>query len=327
MLERDTPETLTLSMIEDVIEEKIETLMSISEDLDTANTDSAYETDYGGNIGTDFDHDHHSTNCCNKDIEGNVSMYGSSNLDHGNLGDVIKFSVQSFVATFPHTNDWPDASVQHAESRWTETEVDYPYESWPQPEYPNVVKDDENIESSYKSHGIWGDDLGLDHLYKESEMEKYKNIWSSAGHDYYSVDAVAPENLSHVDGSDVLNEDFDDDEGDNYYGNLIMEAYHGNDLYDYQPMLEPGDQMIETLPETEGVFPIYAGFPETDEVPVPSEMALTPETDTGEYFSVKLVYKDKQANEGEQQQNQVFTKSNQFTLYMITLKEFVIFSR
>ncbi|XP_060565466.1 uncharacterized protein LOC132724601 [Ruditapes philippinarum] len=306
MLERDTPETLTLSMIEDVIEEKIDTLMSISEDLDTANTDSAYETDYGGNIGTDFDHDHHSTNCCNKDIEGNVSMYGSSNLDHGNLGDVIKFSVQSFVATFPHTNDWPDVSVQHAESRWTETEVDYPYESWPQPEYPNVVKDDENIESSYKSHGIWGDDLGLDHLYKESEMEKYKNIWSSAGHDYYSVDAVAPENLSHVDGSDVLNEEYDDDEGDNYYGNLIMEAYNGNDLYDYQPMLEPGDQMIETLPETEGVFPIYAGFPETDEVPVPSEMALTPETDTGEYFSVKLVYKDKQANEGEQQQNQSY---------------------
>ena len=291
-------------MIEDVIEEKIDTLMSISEDLDTANTDSAYETDYGGNIGTDFDHDHHSTNCCNRDLEGNASMYGSTNIDHGNLGDMIKYSVQSFVATFPHTNDWPDASVKQGESRWTETELDYPYESWLQSEYSNVVTDDENVESSYKSHGIWGDDLGLDHLYRESEMEKYKNIWSSAGQDYYSVDIVDPDNSSHVDGNDAPNEEYDNVPAEDFYGNLFMEAYNGKELYDYQPVLEPGDQISETFPDT-GVFPIYAGFPETEDVPVPPEMALTPEPETGEYFSVKLVYKDKQANEGDHQQNQV----------------------
>ncbi|XP_053406811.1 uncharacterized protein LOC123545966 [Mercenaria mercenaria] len=305
-LERDTPETLTLSMIEDVIEEKIDTIVSISDDLDTANTDSAYETDYGGNAGTDFDHDQWHTNCCNKEnnTEGNGSMYGSSNVDHGNLGEMIKYSVQSFVATFPHTNDWPDLSAKQSDSRWTETELDYPYERWPQSEYPNIAKEDENVESSYQAHGVWGDDLGLDHLYQESEMEKYKNIWSSAGHDYYSVDIGNTGNSSRVDGLDIVGEEYDNVPAEDFYGNMFMEAYNDKEFLEYQPMLDPADEVIETLPDTEGVFPTYAGFPEHDEVPL--EMKLTPETDTGEYFSVKLVYKDKQTCEGDQQQTQTY---------------------
>lgn len=308
-LERDTPETLTLSMIEDVMEEKIDQLVSIEEDQDAANTDSAYETDYGGNPGADIDQDQQPGRCFYKckehNKEGNALVLGSSNVDHGNLGEVVNYTVQSFVATFPHTNDWPDVSAKHTDSHWAETEQEYHLESWPPAECSHSVKEDENLDGNYQTHGMWGDDLGLDHLYRESDMEKYKNIWSSAGQDYYSVDIGINGNSSDIIALDGTEEVFENVPTDKYYGNMFIEACNGKEFFEYQPVLEPLDQGIEALPNSEGIFPTYAGFPDQEDMFEPSEMELTPENDTGDYFSVKLVYKDKQNNEENQNQIQV----------------------
>lgn len=315
-LERDTstPETLTLSMIEGIMEEKIDQLVAISEDIDqdTANTDSAYETDYGGN-------DQQPSKCCYQSnghsSDKNVGIMGSACVDNGLLGEMTNYTVQSFVATFPHTNDWPDLdlslSTKQHETCWaTDTEVENPLEAWPPSECPDACQAEET-ESSYpaQSHGPWGDDLGLDHLYRESEMEKYKNIWSSAGQDYYSVDIGITGSSSNTGGVDCLDEEYDNDSTEDYYMNMLVEAYDGKGFFDFEPVSgeEAGDpkvdHSIETLGDTETPFLTYAGFPDHEDVP--PEMALTPDEDLVDYFSVKLVYKDKQLNESDLHQTQV----------------------
>ena len=111
---RDTPETLTLGMIEDVMGEKDDDfLVPISEDFDTANTDSAYETDYG------VSNSEHGQDCLQDGCQGCNRKCCQQQLNEvpagdsgavSDIGHVMNYTVKSFQATYPHTQDWPDMS-------------------------------------------------------------------------------------------------------------------------------------------------------------------------------------------------------------------------
>ncbi|KAL4232337.1 hypothetical protein ACF0H5_009908 [Mactra antiquata] len=311
-LGRDTPETLTLSIIEDVIEEKIDTLITVVEEHDTANTDSAYETDYGGYQGTDFENDLKHGSCCyqNEQMMEKSGFISSGDVDNGYIGDLMTYKVESFEATYPHTNDWPDAASCSAQSEscWKDPNPDDMADPWRPVDCQSLVRDETAyVENGQKNigHSTWGEDLGLDHLYRESEMDMYKNIWSSAGQEYYSMDVCVPTGTgtgeSYHGDSD---EQYDNVDAVDYYKNLLAESYN-EDFYQYHPMVdtcEVVDSNVKDIEEdTDDIFPFHAGFPEQDSYDLPQNTGLPTDPDSGDYLCVKLVYKDKMDENNTQQ--------------------------
>lgn len=320
--ERDTPETLTLSILEDIMNEndKEEKLVTIMEDLDTANTDSAYETDYGGNAGLDNEAERASraSGCVR-----NKSMYQSQGyseceaVDHGHLGEVVDFSVESFMATFPHTQDWPDGAchlLPAVENTWRDiVDDEFPTTSWC-PFDPNNPAENPEAPPPFPvpASGLWGEDLSADHLY--DEMEKYKNIWSTAGHDLYTMD-VGPQAECGIFGLVDCNDEVydnvpqEDDVFTNVYPHTPEEqAVNEIEEYDNVPVTDKDQLAGMKLPGSREVdSPGYAGFPDNSELVEPTVGSLT---EPGNYFSVKLVYKDKQKDDGGKEDSKVFAIYN-----------------
>ena len=313
--ERDTP--VILSILEDLMNDndKDEKLVTINEDLDTANTDSAYETDYGGNQGLENDAERASrASGCVK----NLSLFTSQDyseceaVDHGHLGDVVDFSVESFMATFPHTQDWPDGPcsaslVPSVDNTCVTdnamTDEDFLKAGW-QPFDPNSPVEKTQVAPPFPvtSSGLWGEDLQADHIY--DEMEKYKNIWSTAGHEFYSVDV---EPLSDSGNHDLI--DFTDEVYDNVQLNdevepnfqLTPESQTGIEKEEYDNVFTTqGEVAGESMTNIQlGVIdvecPGYAGFPDYCEVGDGGGGSML---EAGNYWSVKLTHKDKQPADG-----------------------------
>ena len=111
--EHSTSESLTIGMIEDIVNDTDTTddyLIRMYDDLDAANNDSAYETDYGlSAMEAEQEKDKYSS--CNhghtfeKSHEDNCTIV---EMDHGNLGEKFDYGVASLAATYPHFHDWPE---------------------------------------------------------------------------------------------------------------------------------------------------------------------------------------------------------------------------
>lgn len=390
---RDTPETLTLSIIEDVMAEKdnSELQVTASDDLDMGNTDSAYETDYGGYAGLELEQDINpcvENEKCLLDTCQPVDYQNFVNpamFDNGMLGNCANFSINnSLLATYPHTQDWPDTHSHSQDSPET-CQVTYPQtqdwpdlhphtQDWPetcllfdQPDEPwNFLEDspwihhkalysfgnvsqckqpDHNTVEDGSKFGsslcLWGDGFGLDHLYSEHDVEKYKNIWSTAGQNYCNIE------LSTDAGTTISNFEAGNFEeeyakiSDNVPVEFQLESFSSdrNDVLGYHllggtPENVDSSGVCETVDEQCHYFG-YGSFYEHDDflemtlLPDISEMGLDenypeigmssncPEVsitalectelcaapDPGQY-SVKLVYWDKQNLQGERNSQQ-----------------------
>lgn len=320
--ERDTPETLTLSILEDIMNEnENERLVTITEDLDTANTDSAYETDYGGNAGVDNEADRssHASGCIRN---GNLyKSHGYSDceaVDHGHLGEMVDFSVESFMATFPHTQDWPDGACQlmpPPENAWKDmTENDFVAAGFNQLESVSEPESGGAPPFPLSAAGLWGDNVGLDNLFRENDMEPYtKNIWSTADHEYFTLE-VEPQ-AETDNGQSFL------DYGEEVYDNvppddvLYTTMFQQNDdkkdddvteQYDNVPLQETDEQAVGQSDSQDPGLSGYAGFPDTDDV---GELEFDNMNEAENYYSVKLVYKDKQRRNGNPSENKVGVKT------------------
>lgn len=299
--ERDTPETLTLSILEDIINEKDEKMIAGADDLDAANTDSAYETDYGGNAG-ETEQVSCTPGCVKNEAMYQLQGYSDcDSVDHGHLGEIVDFSVESFLATFPHTQDWPDGAASqmmpHSENTWKDaTDDEYPMDGWCPFEPSNHTEENSQAPPPFPVHGqgMWAEELALD-------MDKYRNIWSTAGHEYYSVDLGAHETRGHgfVDYNEEVYDNVPPD--DLIYSSMYPDqekAEDGNGDLDLgqMPMKKLTDSGVDVHGLEESGFHGYAGFPDNADA---VEGEAESHTECGNYFSVKLVYKDKQNKDGK----------------------------
>ncbi|XP_052773957.1 uncharacterized protein LOC128212511 isoform X2 [Mya arenaria] len=381
--ERDTPEALTLSIIEDIMGENDDRdrLIPINEDLDTANTDSAYETDYGCNQGADNDSDRvaeafggskcHPCSSFGQLPQRQLSSDGAV-FDFGHQGDLVDFKVESFMATFPHTQDWPDSCMHHASVHndiWADThkdsstcqttvhndiwkdkhndsftdQVSVHNDIWkdsqrdscnqPASVHSDIWKDslshkdgchidnwasfdqvgekeklnESQISASFPGtgHGFWQEDIGLDHLYKD-DIEKYRNIWSTAGQEYLSVDIALPEEQENPCKfyPEYCEEQYDNVSPDNiifhpmYLGNLEGVIDAENEINDERTA---GDvKQVEGSCNFELDYDGFVGFPECNDTCDGCDQA-DEETchQPGDYFSVKLVYRDKEQEKAD----------------------------
>ncbi|XP_052225371.1 uncharacterized protein LOC127840949 isoform X1 [Dreissena polymorpha] len=318
--DRDTPENLTLSIIEDLMGEKLgaEKFLPICEDLDTANTDSAYETDYG--CPQCFDPESDGLNnmrprCTANEAEAVFYHHSKQNSgdgscsDNGYLGDVADFRVESFMATFPHTQDWPDGQKsgahQSIDAIWTDAPIESSAATW----CHHLGKPEEGPETQFVGHA-WSHqgkpDEGSETQFigHESEADKYRNIWGTTGHEYLSVgiemDSTAQSYCKYA----------EDEEYDNvppcntvysqiYFENLAREG----DLNCMQQALD-----VSAVPaddeEVEIVLPCglvevcgngHASFLEVVDVAERSDEEVSSAADP-DFFSVKLVHKNKMSD-------------------------------
>ena len=210
--ELSTPENLAMGMIEDMINDTDameDYLIRVYEDLDAANNDSAYETDYGistaepeqeNNVRNGCQHRH---NCQNMNQEKHARVH--PNIDHGSLGEKFGYGIDSFEATYPHFNDWPDMFCYSRDHMTSDdlNNIDVEKQvskSWHEPSFYHAELWNRGLECddaganldnhstrALESNNTWsyGDD---DQLYL---MEKYKKVWSTG-----------QETANHVDSSE-----------------------------------------------------------------------------------------------------------------------------
>lgn len=200
--ELSTPENITIGMIEDIVNDTDamdDYLIRIYEDLDAANNDSAYETDYGIST-TEAEQEKGNNKCCSHTHATSNSQpekYLGNENEKANLGngdEKFKYGITSLNANYPHFQDWPeifytyqnlmnsdDLSNDQAEKQlaksWHESSF-YDQEVWPRiVEYDDVsyVLDREDSRG-LDSHDIWTYDPDGQDIYL---MDKYKNIWST----------------------------------------------------------------------------------------------------------------------------------------------------
>lgn len=292
--ELSTPENLAMGMIEDMINDTDameDYLIRVYEDLDAANNDSAYETDYGISTaeperenynGNGCQHQH---NCQNLNPEKHVRV---QMVDQGSLGEKFGYGIDSFEATYPHFNDWPDMfcySQDHMTSDdLNNIDVEKQFsKSWHEPSFYHPELWTRGLECDDASNSLdnhstraldsnntwsYGDD---DQLYL---MEKYKNVWSTG-----------QENTSHVDSSEqeflYVEKLFDqgqaEAESKEIDLNLNEHFFEMNDCHDEQCMDGRVNPVLEKI--------------------IDSDQGALQDS----FFSVKLVNKDKlrQSDEDE----------------------------
>lgn len=236
-----TPENLTMGMIEDIMNDTDgmdDYLIRVYEELDAANNDSAYETDYGiSTIESEQDSgrentSHHSNKCHSSQPDGQARV---ENVDHGNLGERFDYGISSLAASYPHFSDWPDvfcynpdplmcgdsnkdSEEKEVSKSWHEPSL-YDQELWPRSfEYDDAsfILDSQNARALESNDG-WGcgDDQQL------SLMEKYKIIWSNGQegpreedmfeNEFMYVDKLFDQGQAEEEGKEVdfnLNEHF-----------------------------------------------------------------------------------------------------------------------
>jgi len=303
--DRDTPQALTLEMIEDMVGEKddADCLFPTSEDLDAANTDSAYETDYGvpafESEQEETVRQHHGQ--CSYNVNGNIGdQVKTTAVDHGNLGDRINYPIESFMATFPHTQDWPDISqsCHLGHSQWSDKD-DGPIQmasSWPQPHlHPDQSADSHHKDSQdlylMDNHDSWMSDLFSEHQYNDGEADLYRNIWASGDQDSGGID-MYPFDMSS------FNDEFEGhlNCGDSSPQTVFVAEDINCECCDGE--IHPTCVSVHCSEQTDM---------ETDLKPLPDvgmgvdTIEVTVNSDDvefinpGDYFSVQLVYKDKQS--------------------------------
>lgn len=195
--ELSTPENLTLGMIENIVNDTDamdDYLIRIYEDLDAANNDSAYETDYGISTVEAEQENGKNKSCSHRHDVGNSEQekHAENYVDHGSLGEQFDYGITSLAATYPHFQDWPEMLYSYQNSLNTD-ELNKEHEekqlakSWHEPSYFDQEawrRDTEYDDISYimenaramDSHDLWSCDHDAQQTYL---LEKYKNIWST----------------------------------------------------------------------------------------------------------------------------------------------------
>lgn len=193
--ELSTPENLTIGMIEDIVNDTDamdDYLIRIYEDLDAANNDSAYETDYG--ISTiEAEQEKGKDKCCTHKhaIDNSQPEKYADNVKHGNVGEKFDYGITSLAATYPHFQDWPDIlySYQNPDDLNKERVEKQLAKSWHEPSYydeeawptglefndASYITDSQNARA-VDAHDIWSCDPDDQHV---NLLEKYKTIWST----------------------------------------------------------------------------------------------------------------------------------------------------
>lgn len=292
---REPPETLTLSMIEDLMGENdsADRFEHMFDDLDAANTDSAYETDYGGNPGQEQDSE--------RQYKGQNHGFAHGDLAAFDTGDVIDYKVESFLATYPHTQDWPDAA-SIPRDLWAETA---PSDTWATAhtihtdQRPEGEKPVPTIAGTANS-GFWKEEVvGGEQIYPE-DLDKYRNIWSTAGQEYYTMDGLDVEGF-HDDPFPI----FADEECDNNSPNVScytladalacdLNLAQENFLGAFSEFKKGQDYIRNETSDPDPCVP--GSVCEDDELPPPDTDTQLQQSAklTPDFYSVRLIYRNKQ---------------------------------
>ena len=288
-----TPENLTIGMIEEIMNDTDamdDYLFRVYEDLDAANNDSAYETDYGISTVESEQEKYkghsclHGHNCQNSKPEKAARV---ESVNHGNLGEKFGYRIESLEATYPHFNDWPDMfcysqnpmASDDLNSNDVEKQVS---KSWHEPSFYHqelwtrgLECDDANdtldnhSAGAVDSNDTWS--YGDDQLYL---VEKYKNIWSTGQENARDVDSFEQEFL-YVDK--LFDQGQSEGESKEIDFNLNEHFFEMNDSHNEQFM----DGRVN--PVLEKIIDADQGTPQES------------------FFSVKLVNKDKLSRGDEEQ--------------------------
>ena len=287
LVEHTPSESLTIGMIEEIVNDTETTddyLIRIYEDLDAANNDSAYETDYGlSAVETEQEKDNYSS--CNHGHTFKEPLQvdcTEAEIDHGNLGEKLDYGIASLAATFPHFQDWPELLKFYQNHTETDDlnkeDTEKPLAtSWHEPSYYDqdqwlqsldyneamYILDNQSNGAS-DCHAVWS----CGHEDQQFSPDKYKGIWST-GQESFSSE-TRTEDMSSENDLLAIGKLYEESQIEDEENQHIYEHFYGKYKQYIEGRIDP-DPVLGSIEPDRGLE--------------------TPQEES--FFSVKLVNKDK----------------------------------